>query len=355
MKHLQRMFLSVSIAALLAACGGGGGSSSSASQDVTNNGSTDVETDVDNGQDNTDVETEVDNGDDNTSTDVDNNGDLGNIFNGPPSDYFDLNCWTLSVPVDEDNNGIADNQSDSDVADGYTHLNYFYMSDDGGMVFRTPPQGPKTSANTKYTRTELREMMRCGDTSISTKGVNKNNWVFSSAPQADQDAAGGVDGKMTATLAVNQVTTTGEDYQVGRLVIGQIHANDDEPVRLYYRKLPDNDKGSIYFAHEPRDGYGEEYTVNLIGSSSSSASDPDNGIALNQTFSYTIEVQGNDLTVSIAAPNQAVVSKTINMNGSGYDQGGQYMYFKAGVYHLNNSADSDEYAQATFYQLDVSH
>ena len=37
-----------------------------------------------------------------------------------------------------------------------------------------------------------------------------------------------------ATLAVNHVTTTGEKYQIGRVIIGQIHAKDDEPVRLYY-------------------------------------------------------------------------------------------------------------------------
>ena len=31
------------------------------------------------------------------------------------------------------------------------------------------------------------------------------------------------------------------------------------------------------------------------------------------------------------------------------------MYFKAGVYHVNNSGDDDDYAQATFYALEKTH
>ena len=48
-------------------------------------------------------------------------------------------------------------------------------------------------------------MLRRGNTDFVTKGVGGNNWVFSSAPVAAQDAAGGVDGELTATLAVNHV------------------------------------------------------------------------------------------------------------------------------------------------------
>ena len=129
---------------------------------------------------------------------------------------------------------------------------FFYTGDDGGMVFIVPIEGAKTSQNTSYTRTELREMIRAGNTDIKTKGENdfpnKNNWVFSSAPERAQKLAGGVDGVMEATLAVNRVTVSGKDSEVGRVIIGQIHAKDDEPIRLYYRKLPGNEKGSIYAA-----------------------------------------------------------------------------------------------------------
>mgnify|MGYP000215195859 CR=1 FL=1 len=57
----------------------------------------------------------------------------------------------------------------------------FYTANDGGMVFYAPIKGPKTSKNTKYTRNELREMLRAGDLNVKTRGITKNNWVFSTA------------------------------------------------------------------------------------------------------------------------------------------------------------------------------
>ncbi len=275
--------------------------------------------------------------------------------NKAPSENFDLSTWNLSIP-DNNGNGTATTITVAQLNNNYENDKYFYTENDGGMVFKCPIAGFKTSANTSYTRVELREMLRGTNTSISTQGVNKNNWVFGTAPTADKNAAFGYDGEMNATVAVNHVTTTGSSSQLGRVIIGQIHANDDEPIRLYYRKLVNNTLGSIYFAHEPRDGFGDEQWYEMIGSrSSSSASNPTDGIALNEKFSYTIKVVGDSLTVTITREGKADVVKTIDMANSGYNVGGQYMYFKAGVYNQNNSGDDDDYVQATFYALEKSH
>ncbi len=273
--------------------------------------------------------------------------------NRAPSSNFDLSAWYVSVPSDEDNSGTADSIKEGELNDGYEHPEYFYTGEDGGMVFRCPVDGYKTSSNTSFTRTELREMLRKGNTSISTQGVNGNNWVFGNAPSSDRSKAGGVNGKLRATLAVNHVTTTGSSSQVGRVIVGQIHANDDEPLRLYYRKLPGNSKGSIYFAHEPNGGSDSYYE--MIGSRSSSASNPSDGIALGEVFSYEIDVNSNDLTVTIFRDGKSPVSETVDMSDSGYDEGGQYMYFKAGVYNQNNTGDDNDYVQATFYDLEQTH
>lgn len=273
--------------------------------------------------------------------------------NLPPSGNFDLLDWTLSVPVDDNNDGKADTIKEIPLSSGYSLSPYFYTGSDGGLVFRSNVSGPKTSTNTSYTRSELREMLRRGDTNFATKGVNGNNWVFSSAPGSDRNNAGGVDGTLEATLAVNHVTTTGSSSQVGRVIIGQIHANDDEPVRIYYRKLPGNDKGAIYFAHEPNGG--SDIYYEMIGSRSSSASTPTDGISLNEKFSYRIEVVGNQLTVTIMREGKPDVVETADMSNSGYDQGGQYMYFKAGVYNQNNTGNATDYAQATFYKIENKH
>lgn len=268
---------------------------------------------------------------------------------------IELIDWYLSVPTDEDNSGTADNIYENELAAGYTNSEYFYASADNGIVMRSPSYGFKTSQNTNYVRVELREMLRRGNSSISTKGVNQNNWVFGSAPQNAQNNAGGVDGDLHVTLAVNQVTTTGENYQIGRVIIGQIHANDDEPVRLYYRKLPGNELGSIYFAHESRVPGSDEAYVELIGSRSNSASNPEDGIALDEKFSYHINVNVNLLTVTISREGKPDVVGNFDMSDSLFDDASQYQYFKVGVYHLNNSSDPEEYAQATFYEIRNSH
>jgi hypothetical protein len=272
---------------------------------------------------------------------------------------IELVDWYLSVPSDEDDSGTSDSIPETELAGGYSNSEYFYASGDNGIVMRSPSYGFKTSTNTNYVRVELREMLRRGDRAISTQGVNKNNWVFGSASSAGQADAGGVDGDLRVTLAVNNVTTTGENYQIGRLVIGQIHANDDEPIRLYYRKLPGNELGSVYFAHESRvedsEGDNIETYVELIGSRSNSASNPVDGIALNEKFSYHINVNVNLLTVTISREGKADVSAHYDMSESKYDEDGQYHYFKVGVYHLNNSSDPDEFAQATFYEIKNSH
>ena len=273
-----------------------------------------------------------------------------------PSDNFDLSTWKLTIPESE--SGVRDDDaidiSVAELINQYTHPAYFYTAEDGGMVFRCSPRGARTSSGTKYARTELREMLRGTDTSIPTQGVNQNNWVFGSAPQADIDAAGGYDGHMEATLAINEVTTTGDSGQVGRVVIGQIHANSDEPIRVYYRKLPNNEKGTVYFAHEPRTG-SEIYIDDMIGSRSSSASNPTDGIALNERFTYVINVVGNMLTFTLSRAGKADIIRQVDMSNSRFDESGQYMYFKAGVYVQNNTGNADDFTQATFYSIEKSH
>lgn len=268
---------------------------------------------------------------------------------------IELVDWYLSVPTDEDNSGTSDSIDEDELAEGYTNSEYFYASSDNGIVMRSPSYGFKTSTNTSYVRVELREMLRRGNSSIRTQGVNKNNWVFGSASNQGQASAGGVDGELNVTLAVNNVTTTGENYQIGRLIIGQIHANDDEPIRLYYRKLPGNEKGAIYFAHESRVNGSDEVYVEMIGSRSNSASNPSDGIALDEKFSYRINVTANLLTVTIIRDGKEDIVKDLDMSNSLFDQDGQYHYFKVGVYHVNNSSDPEEYAQATFYEIRNAH
>lgn len=267
-----------------------------------------------------------------------------------PSLTFDLSDWSLSVPTDVDGNGKADQIKEKELSGPYSS-EYFYTAPDGGMVFKCPIGGFKTSANTTYTRSELREMLRSGNENIKTKGPTKNNWVLKSSPNVK--GAGGYDGTLKATLAINHVTKTGDAKHVGRVIIGQIHAEHNEPLRIYYRKLPNNRNGSIYFAHEGR--INGEDIYELIGSKDDDAPNPYNGIALNEKFSYEVIVAGDILSVKIIRPNKPVAHKVISMSSSGYNVAGEYMYFKAGVYNQNKTGRANDYVQATFYSLTNEH
>jgi len=268
-----------------------------------------------------------------------------------PGQNIDLTTWYLSQPFDHDKNGKPDNVNEWDLNQGYEHPEVFYTADDGGLVFKSYVKGIRTSKNTKYARTEMREMLRKGNKSHSTKGVNKNNWVFGSAPDADKKAAGGVDGVLDVTMKVDSVTTTGVVHQVGRFIIGQIHDQDDEPIRLYYRKLPNRDTGTVYFAHENTREGSDNY-FNLVGDMTGIS---DDGIALGEVFSYQIKVVGNTMTVSLMREGKDDIVQVVDMSESGYDVGGRYMYFKAGVYNQNKSGDNEDFVQATFYKIKTSH
>jgi len=268
-----------------------------------------------------------------------------------PSQNFDLTTWYLSQPFDHDANGKPDDVSAPYLAQGYEHPEHFFTAKDGGLTFKSFIKGVRTSNNTHYVRTELREMLRRGDESIPLKGVTKNNWVFSSAPIADQKAAGAVDGVLEATLKIDHTTTTGAPNQVGRFIIGQIHDKDDEPIRLYYRKLPNRDTGTVYFAHE-NSKEGTDIWYELAGGLSGKT---DDGVALGEVFSYRIEVVGNTMTVTLMREGKPDSVQAVDMSKSGYDVGGRYMYFKAGVYNQNDSGKPDDYVQATFYKIKASH
>ena len=286
-----------------------------------------------------------------------------------PGENFDLLGWYITTPADDDGDGKADSVYENELAAGWTDPRYFYTDPaTGGMVFRSTPAGAKTSKNTNYTRTELRGMLRKGDYTIETRieggYPNKNNWVFSSAPVSAQAMAGGIDGVMRATLSVNQVTRQGKAYQIGRVIIGQIHAKDDEPIRLYYRKLPTNKFGSIYYAHEPAEG--KEQWVDIIGSRGDRIANPDDGIALDEVFSYEIEVTGEpegDIIVPmlhvkiIRDDGTEITAEPFDMRDSGFNIENEFMFFKAGAYSQNNSSPDPEmdFDKVTFFKLDHSH
>ena len=281
----------------------------------------------------------------------------------PPGTNFELLSWKLNTPADLDGNGISDTASETDLDNGFTD-GFFFTAPDGGMVFRSTIGGAKTSAGSSYTRSELREMLRRGNTSISTRGVNRNNWILGYQPDPGV-MVGGRNGVLRGTLAVNHVTETGARSRVGRVIIGQIHAASDEPARLYYRKFPENERGFIYLAHEIRNS--DDIYFPVVGPVNSSLdnapaddSNPENGIALDEIFSYEINQQGARIDVIVRRGDSTgpiIGHNYVDMQqqNSGYDVQEEWMYFKAGAYTQNNTGDETDFDQVTFYELEASH
>ena len=260
-----------------------------------------------------------------------------------PGENFDLSKWKITYP---------------DASEEYppqVSVNEFYTdSATGAMVFQCPNTGGSTS-NSSYSRSELREML---NESAGTTNLG-NNWVISTASSSDQSAAAGVNGNMKATVSVDRVSDTydsGSEWRVGRVIVGQIHASDNEPFKLYYRKLPGHTKGWIYMAYEDSD---TEIFIPLFGDSgtdeyglTSTVEPVDEGIELGEKFAYEVNVEGREMTVTVTKADGNWARQTIYW---AEEYNSDWFYFKAGAYNQNNGGESGDYAQVSFYNFEVSH
>lgn len=242
----------------------------------------------------------------------------------PPSGNFDLTHWYLTLP-------LADIVDPVTLSSGYTRSKVFYTDPkSGGMVFRCPNIAG-TTTNTHYSRTELREVLDPGNSSYSD---DANNWTTADG------------GHLKARLKVDRVSTTGDSGKVGRVIIGQIHGPDTEPVRLYYRKKPSEAKGRIYIGSETVGG-SNTFSSDIVSNKNG------DGIALGELFTYVISLKGTRLEVDILRNKGTLVNRYIKYIDPAYK--GLNLYFKAGVYNQNNTGSDTDYAQATFYSLTHTH
>lgn len=118
-------------------------------------------------------------------------------------DKIDLTHWKVTIPTARPD-GKALEVSPPEIFD-YANIDVLkeFMYDDpkdGSIVFHAYPMA--TTANTKYSRTELREQM--------VSGENNVNWTFKQG------------GRMKVKMSVPQVSRDGSGKQ-HRIIIAQIH------------------------------------------------------------------------------------------------------------------------------------
>lgn len=286
-----------------------------------------------------------------------------------PSEKFDLSHWKITVPLDSDNNGKADDINTKELQN-YQHPDFFYLDENGDLVF-TSPNKAVTTQTSSNTRSELRQMLRGLDTSIGTKSY-ANNFAIAKHPDArlfDQ-----IGGRLDATLKVNHVAKNAKHPKkpAYSVVVGQIHAGKDkdliaegngfgygnEPIKIYFKKWPNHNTGSVFWNYERNlakdDPNRTDIAYPVWGNTWENPNDPkDNGIALGEEFSYTINVVQNIMYLTFSHTNKETVKYQIDLsnnidaygnidnkdNPAGYS--GDWHYFKAGAYNQCSTKDAD--------------
>ena len=286
-----------------------------------------------------------------------------------PADKFDLRFWKLTLPLDANNDGKVDEIKVGAIHD-YSHPDFFYLDQDGYLVFAAPNKA-KTTAGSTNTRSELRQMFRGKNTRIGTHDP-KNNFALK-AHRGSKSFAD-VGGQLEATLKVLHVAKNAKHVDkkpAFSVVVGQIHAIKDqavinkgkgfgwgnEPIKIYYKKWPDHDTGSVFWTYErnlERDNPDRtDIAYPVWGNTWENPEDPgENGIALGQLFNYNINVHKNImyLTFRTTDASQTVtyqidLSDNVDAYGEvdakdhpkGYS--GDSLYFKAGAYNQCSARD----------------
>lgn len=315
----------------------------------------------------------------------------------PPAEKFDLSHWNITLP--EDANG--DRKPDSVTVKKlktYVHPDFFYLNEDDQMVFVAPNKG-LTTKNTSNTRSELREMLRGKNTGHKTHGY-KNNWAVEARKASNKFAR--VGGRLEATLQVDHVSRNAgrpDKPPAYSAVVGQIHAvkydntssgfgYGNEPIKIYYKKWPDHERGSVFWTYERNlskdDPERKDIAYPVFGFTWENPDDPgEAGIALGEEFSYTINVHRNTMYLTFENERHGVVQYTKSLvsdvdaygqrdtSDNQYSYGGDSLYFKAGIYNQCSASTAEgtwyaacpgtgdwetdkvdgNYAQATFSRL----
>jgi len=225
---------------------------------------------------------------------------------------IDLAIWNLSIPV-----GIPAATIDTPLlVSGYQ--DHYFQSKDGSIRLWAPVNGT-TTPNSSYPRSELRETFADG---------TLRNWTYPSAANHT----------LNATLSIGQVPSS------GMIAISQIHTklSTSPPVMLGYQYYPKTGYGDITLAWRAKPTDASSKKVVLL-----------KNVKLGQSFGYTLNLSKTGaLSITTRAPN-GTQSKWQGTLAKGWAS--HPLYFKAGVYTLDNSGYETEAGAATFSQLNTAH
>ena len=252
---------------------------------------------------------------------------------------IDLNHWKVTLPVARSDGKPYEIEppeilefASNEIARPYMYID----STKGAIVFHAMPT-KSTTANTKYSRSELREQMEPGENNV--------NWTFAQG------------GRMKGKLAMGQVTKD-EDGKYHRVIIMQIHGrltneqrdligakdNNAPPVlKIYW------DKGKIRVKTKVLKNLSASDTAILH----KEAWTDDEGFNFEEEVGFNrfileVKVSDGKMVVSLNN-NEFKVYKNASLKRWGIFEN----YFKAGNYF--QTRDEGAFAKVNYYELEVEH
>lgn len=253
-------------------------------------------------------------------------------------DYFlphiDLSHWKVTLPVGKPTE--VEPPEILEYASNETLLPFMYNdSTDGSLVFYTYPGA--STANSSYSRTELREQM--------VPGSNTTNWTF---PQG---------GRMKGTLSVPEISSEA-DGDPHRVIIMQIHGrltneqrnligakdNNAPPVlKIYWANNKVRVKTKVL--KDVNGTYEEMLRTDAWGD--------DEGVYFKEevgTDKFTLEIIASDGRMEVILnDDEKLVYEGIHMEKWSVFEN----YFKAGNYL--NTKDEGSFSKVKYYDLEISH
>lgn len=248
---------------------------------------------------------------------------------------IDLSNWKVTLPI-----GNPTEVLPPEILDYATNetLKPFMYNDsiEGALVFYTYPDA--STANSSYSRTELRELMNPED-----KG--KTNWTFAQG------------GYMKGTLAMSDVSKD-EDGKYHRAIIMQIHGrltneqrdligakdNNAPPIlKVYWTNGVVRVKTKVL--KNLNDSYEELLETDAWGD--------DDGFNFSEHVGFgkfTLEVKVSDGRMEVILnEKESVVYDDIHIEKWGVFEN----YFKAGNYLISH--DENAYSKVKYFELEVNH
>lgn len=222
-----------------------------------------------------------------------------------PAATLDLSVWKITLPVLDDLNcgrSASAKEVKQPLLNQFKDDRFFFMGDDGGVVFRAGAEGAATTTNSKYPRSELREAMPY-DPAV---GPREASWATN-------------DGKTHAMTMTQAVTSL--PMSPRKVVVAQIHDADDDLIMV---ALTDRTLAVEWMDGKPLGTLDAAYTLGT---------------------KYTLKIEARNGTIRIFYNDMNTPKVQANASTTG-------CYFKAGAYSQSLGSGNSE---VRIYALEVSH